>query len=286
MLGAFFGKIPLHLPIQGKHAASLRWDLSETCLQSQLGTAAGLRLLFPLFRQKAPSPPPRCLPLAGPSVGLGSCGTGCEGFRCALSSASPPSVPRWASARGKLGRWCPPAAQRCAAARGLLGSPLGWAGGGCPLGPPQPGRLWGVHSPCPGVGSEGTKGWGGPGGAGQGWAPWGGLRSELKHRPPPPLQLGPRAGDSVSLSCPSWEGLGPRQLSCLCSTPPLPGSLALAHPSPASPILPWPLCGMVLGWVGSSGPALRVPWGPCGQERMDEWLGCADRHFVGSEEPS
>lgn len=198
----------------------------------------------------------------------------------------PPSVPRWASARGKLGRWCPPAAQRCAAARGLLGSPLGWAGDGCPLGPPSLAGSGVSTAPVLGWAARARRDGVVPGEPVRGGHPGVGSARSSSIVPSPPLQLGPRAGDSVSLSCPSWEGLGPRQLSCLCSTPPLPGSLALARPSPASPILPWPLCGMVLGWVGSSAPALRVPWGPCGQERMDEWLGCADRHFVGSEEPS
>lgn len=166
----FLEKIPLHLPIHGKHSASLQWGLSETCLQSQLGTAAGFQLLFPLFRQKDPG-------VLWDGVGVSG---GC-------SAVFPPlSVPRWASARGKLGRWCPPAAQRCAAARGLLGSPLGWTAGGCLLyPPPQPGRLWGGHNPLSWGGQRGHEGMGWSRGSRSGWAPWGGLRSDLKHRPPP-----------------------------------------------------------------------------------------------------
>lgn len=50
--------------------------------------------------------------------------------------------------------------------------------------------------------------------------------------------------DGASLSCPSWEGLGPCQLSCLCSILPLPSNRALADPNPVSLHLH---CGMMLG---------------------------------------
>lgn len=67
--------------------------------------------------------------------------------------------------------------------------------------------------------------------------------------------------DGASLSCPSWEGLGPCQLSCLCSILPLPSSQALADPNPASPHLH---CGMMLGHAGGLVPAPHVLGGCAG----------------------
>lgn len=92
----------------------------------------------------------------------------------------------------------------------------------------------------------GTPGLGGGRGSGSlrwGTKGWGGLRGASRDEQPevgydqcsytPAVRALSR--DRASLSCPSWEGLDPCQLSCLCSILPLPSSPALADPSPASP---------------------------------------------------
>lgn len=230
----FLEKIPLHLPIHGKHSASLQWGLSETCLQSQLGTAAGFQLLFPLFRQKDPG-------VLWDGVGVSG---GC-------SAVFPPlSVPRWASARGKLGRWCPPAAQRCAAARGLLGSPLGWTAGGCLLYPPP--SLAGSEvatTPCPGVGSEGTKGWGGPGGAGQGGHPGVGS-ARTSSIVPLPCSSGPEQGTACLFPVPAGKGWVPASFP-VC-VPPRRSPAAWPSPiqAPRAPSCPVGWCWA--GWAAQT----------------------------------
>lgn len=237
----FLEKIPLHLPIHGKHSASLQWGLSETHLQSQLGTAAAA---FPPFQAKRPWGP----------VGWG------WGFRWAFSRVSTPL--RASVGFGKGESLADGALLRRSAVRqlgGCWGAP--WAGqpGGASCIPPPPSLAGSgvATAPCPGVGSEGTKGWGGPGGAGQGGHPGGGSARTSSIVPPPLVAQAPSRGQRVSfLSQLGRAGSPPAFLFVFHPTAPRqPG------PRPSKPREPHPALWDGAGLGGQLGTPLFVALG-------------------------
>lgn len=109
----FLEKIPLHLPIHGKHSASLQWGLSETHLQSQLGTAAAA---FPPFQAKRPWGP----------VGWG------WGFRWAFSRVSTPLRASVGFGKGKAWPMVPSCGAALCGSSGAAGEPPGLGRRGVP----------------------------------------------------------------------------------------------------------------------------------------------------------
>lgn len=246
----FLEKILLHLSIHGKHSASLQWGLSETRLQSQLGTAAGFQLLFPLFRQKDP--------------GVLWDGVGVSGGRSAVFP--PLSVPRWASVKGKAWPMVPSCGAALCGSSGAAGEPPGLGSRGVPpvspplqawqaLGWPQPLVLgWAARARRDGVVPGEPVRVGTLGGAPLGPQAWS----------PPPCSSGPEQGTACLFPVPAGKGWVPASFP-VC-VPPRRSPAAWPSPiqTPRAPSCPVGWCWA--GWAAWD-PTLRGPWGPCGQEK-------------------